>query len=304
MSIIALARLRAWQYPGPPTSGLNGTYAKEAEAGSYLWDTTNNAMFVNEGTLLSPYWTPIGYDQAPLFGAHSDWRDGVGVAVAGADADVIIAGSGVRVFGQGGAENDSGAVTQTATEGGKVMRLTTTDEDLHTICLGLEAGVMQPDQHKLLVIDVELTMVTDILNNSIFIGFLGTAADVLVVPATGATTVATLVQDDMAGLFMSTGFTDADAFYGVHNKSNAAATMPAGVLDPLTNLAAAGTFQRFRVEIAADGDMTCFIDKVEVYSEAIALDVDEECSPVMLLESNAMAIKTMDVKRIAMYAYR
>ena len=31
--------------------------------------------------------------------------------------------------------------------------------------------------------------------------------------------------------------------------------------------------------------MTAFIDKLEVFTQAIALDVDEECSPVVYLES-------------------
>ena len=50
--------------------------------------------------------------------------------------------------------------------------------------------------------------------------------------------------------------------------------------------------------------MLGFVDKVQVYSQAIALDIDEECSPVVYLESQATAIKTADVRRFAAWAYR
>jgi len=306
MPTITGSRFRAWQNAGPPTSGTSGTFAGDPDlVGAFLWDKTNGVMYVNEGTALSPYWTPSPYDQPQLFGVNTDWRDGVGVAVAGTAASVLVAGSGVRIFGQGAAENDSGAVAQTAGEGGTVMRLTTTNEDAHTIALGMAAGVMQPDTHKLLVVDVELTMVTAITARALFVGFLGTAADALDPAVTGATTVATLVQDDLAGLFMDAQFTDADRIYGVHNKSNAAATQDLTADgDTSTDLAAAATYQRFRVEIAADGDMTCFVDKAQVYTQAIALDIDEECAPVMYMEATAAAIKSMDVKRFAAWAYR
>ena len=80
--------------------------------------------------------------------------------------------------------------------------------------------------------------------------------------------------------------------------------MTAIVASPATALAAAGTYQRFRVEVAADGDMTCFVDKIQTHSVAIALDVDEECSPVCYLGAEAAAIKSADVRRFAAWAYR
>ena len=306
MGRIAQSRMRPWQNAGPPVSGTAGTYAGEGllEVGALLWDITNGVLYVNEGTVDSPYWTPVGLDQAPLFGVHTDFRDGVGVAITGTAMSVTLAGSGVRVFGDGHADTDSGLVPQTAGEGGIEARMTTTDEDLHMLALGMDAGVMQPDQHKQLVIDVELSMVTAITDRALFVGFLGMAADALVAAVTGATTIATLVQDDLAGLHMDSGYTDADGIHGVHNKSNAAATITAVVASPATALAAAGTYQRFRVEIAANGNALGFVDKVQMWSQAIALDVDEECTPVCYLEANAAAIKEADVRRFSAWAYR
>lgn len=299
------ARLRPWQNAGPPTSGTSGTLAGIVQPGAFLWDTTNGVVFVNEGTSLSPYWTPAGLDQAPLFGVHVDWRDGAAMAISDTSGGLKVPGSGVRIFGQGTAEVDSGAVVQTAGEGGIECRLTTTNEAAHLVALGMDAGMMQPDQHQLLVVDVELSNVSALTDRAMFCGFAGLAADALDPIVTGATTVATLVQDDLAGIWFDTGLTDIDRFYGVHNKSNANATQDLTVDgDTSVNIAAAGTYQRLRVEIAADGDMLAFVDKVQVYSQAIALDIDEECSPVFYLEANAAAVKSADVRRFAAWAYR
>ena len=302
---IAGTRLRPWQNAGAPTSGTGGTLAGIVQPGGFLWDTSNGVLFMNEGTSLSPYWTPVGYDQAPLFGVHTDWRDGVAMAVADSSGGLKVAGSGVRIFGQGVAENDSGAVVQTAGEGGIECRLTTTDEVAHVVAIGMDAEVMQPDQHQLMVIDVEFTNVSAITARAMFLGFIGLAVDALDPVVTGASNTATLVLDDLAGLYFDSGLTDADRLYGVHNKSDADASQDL-TADGNTsvNIAAAGTYQRLRVEIAADGDMLGFIDKLQVYSQAIALDVDEECSPVFYLEAQATSIKTANVKRFATWAYR
>ena len=300
------ARRRSWQVTGPPLSGTSGTLAGFATPGAMAWDITNAVLYANEGTTASPYWTPVGYDQAPLFGVHADFRDAVGVAISGTTMSVTLAGSGLRVFGDGHADTDSGLVVQTAGEGGIEARMTTTDETAHMLALGMDAGVMQPDQHGALVVDVEVSNVSAITLRSMFIGFIGTATAALVAAVTGATTTATLVQPDVAGMFFDTGLTDGDRFFGVHNKSGSGGETQDLTLDGDTsvNIAAAGTYQRLRVEIAADGDMVCFVDKAQVYTRAIALDIDEECSPVFYLESNAAAIKTADVRRFAAWASR
>ncbi len=304
-SRITGSRLRPWQYAGAPSSGTSGTLVNEAEAGAVLWDTTNAVQYVNEGSRTSPYWTPASFDQRPLWGIWTDFRDQVGIAVASTAVEAIVAGSGLRIFGDGIAETDSGLVVQTAGEGGANGRMTTSATSGKLLAIGTEAGVMQPDQHQLLVLDVELTHVSAITARSMFIGFLGTAADGLVAAVTGATVTATLVQDDLAGLIFDTGLTAAARLFGVHNKSDEAATQ---VLtsdgDTGVDVAAAGTFQRFRVEINAGGDMLAFVNKTQIYSKVDALDADEEVSPAVYIQSLASAVKSMDVKRFATWAYR
>ena len=262
-------------------------------------------LFVNENTGSVPYWTPIHIGTGPIWGVETDFRDGAGKAVANTDGTTTIPGSGLRVYGQGVVETDSGLVAQSAAEGGIVGRMTTTNEAAHLAAIGLDAGVMQPDQHRLLVVDAELTHVSAITNRAMFIGFLGTAADALDPAVTGSTTTATLVQDDLAGLWFDTGLTDGDRLWGVHNKSNAAATQDLTADgDTSTDIAAAGTYQRFRVEINSDGDMTCFVDKSVVYTQSAALDTDEEVTPVLYIESNTTSTASMDVRRFSAWALR
>ena len=310
-NILAGALKRPWNSAGPPSSGTAGTLFGQADPGDIVLDTTNGVAFVNEGTKASPYWTPVDLNAPQLFGVHTDFRDGVEKPIANTDAQAFLAGSGLRVFGQGMAETDSGLVVQAAGEGGQGLgRLITTNEVAHTIAIGMAAGVMQPDQHQLLVIEAILTHVSAITLRSMFVGFVGEAADAMNPVVTGATTTATFSAtgsegDDLAGVFFDVGLTDADRLYGVHNKSNAAANQDLTADgDTSTNIAAAATEQKFRVEIAANGNMTVFVDQVQVYSQAIALDVDEECSPVLYVESTSTATKSLDVRRFAAYAYR
>lgn len=300
---------------GPPQSGTSGTGAGHAVKGCLCVDGNNGVAFINEGTQVSPYWSPISYDSPGLFGINTDFRDRVGEPVANTDAEEILVGNGLRIFGQGLEQAaDSGVVVQAAGEGGSVGRISTTDEAAHVIALGMEAGTMQPDQHQLLVVEAEFSHVSAITDRATFIGFVGTAADALDPAVTGATTTATLVQNDLAGLFQDSGFTDADGLMAVSEKSNTAGTQTS--LSASATLAAAGTFQRMRVEVDADGTARAFVDKEQVATipgatganthsaTETALDADEEVSPVLYLESNAAAIKSMDVRRFATWAYR
>ena len=303
---IALSRARPWLNAGPPRSGTSaGTCAGAAKPGDLLLDSTNGVAYINEGSLASPYWTPAGYDQASLFGVHTDFRDTVGHAIALTTAGSIVPGSGLRIFGQGIEQTDSGLVVQTAGEGGAVGRMIATNQADHLIAIGMPDLVMQPDQHGQLVIDVELSNVSAFTLRSMFLGFLGGVVDALDPAATMAATVVTFVETDLAGLLFSADLTDVDRLWGIHDKAGAAATQDLTALgDTSVNIAAAGTFQRLRVEIFSDGDATMFVDKLEVYTRAVAVAVDQELSPCLYLESTSTATKSLDVRRVAMWANR
>ncbi|MGE0450847.1 MAG: hypothetical protein AB7Q29_14835 [Vicinamibacterales bacterium] len=292
-----------------PLSGTAGTGAGLwAAPGCLLRCTANGVLYLNEGTLASPYWTPVDFRAHGLIAYASDFRAGLGKALSDSnDAEVIADGTGLRVHGQGVAENDSG-LTVAFAEGGPVASLVTTDEAAHLAAIS-QPGTspqFQPDTHGPLVIDAEIAMSAAITLRSLFLGWLGTIADALDPAVTGSTVTATLVQDDLAGVVFDVGFTDADRLYAVHNKSDEAATqdVTAGGRDTGADFPAAGTYTRLRVEIARDGVMTVFKDKAQIAQISAALDVDEEVAPSLYVRSTSAAVKTMLVKRFAAWGSR
>jgi hypothetical protein len=295
-----------------PASGTSGTGAGDWAAPNCLVRGSGGAVFVNEGTLASPYWTPVSYTQRGLLSWFSDFRDGVGKALADTAATATLAGSGIRIHGQGIAETDSGVVV-TMSDQGAVATLTTTDEDAHTVVLSVGAGttpVFQPDQNGTCVVDAVVSQASALTLRSMFLGFCGSAADALDEVVTGATTTisfAATIGDDVAGLFFDTSLTDGDRYFAPHDAGNtnaSIATSATGV-DTGVDVAAAGTFQRLRVEVSSGGAVTMFIDKAQVTSFAAAtLDVNEEIHPVLILGSASAAVKSADVKQFGAWGAR
>src|SRR6185295_17822732 len=172
-----------------PVSGTAGTGLGVAGLGCIYLNTATGVSFVNEGSAASPYWTPVNYFDRNTLCWASDFRDGVGKALADTAALYTIPGSGVKVFGQGIAETDSGFVVAIA-EDGAIGSLTTTDEVAHLAALsvgGTTSVPYQPNSHGPLVVDALLAMSSAITLRSLFIGFIGTAADALDPPCTGST---------------------------------------------------------------------------------------------------------------------
>lgn len=288
---------------GPPTSGTTGDTAGYRQIVRKYQDQNTGAEWVNESSNpLSPYWTPVAITpQGAVWGVADDFRGEPGTAITDTGAENIYA-SGVRVFGQGIAETDSGAVSNTAGEGGVTLRMTTNAADAKTLAIGGEAGIMQPDQHKLLAVEAEITQVSALTLRAVGIGFVGAAADAFDPPMTFSGTTCTLVLDDLALMHFSVEYTDTDRWYVGHNKANAAASMTA--VDTSTDVSAVGTYQRLRVEVDVSGNLRCFINKAQVAYAAAALDVDEEVAPVLYIESTSAAVKIMDVRRYAHWAMR
>lgn len=291
-----------------PLSGTSGTGVNVCGPGSTYIDITRGVKYINEGSSASPYWTPINFQQAGLLSWFSDFRDGIGEVSSATNATATIPGSGIRVFGQGIAETDSGFPI-TIAEGGPVGALTTTDETAHLAALGVGITTsvpFQPDTHGPLVVDAEVAMSSAITARSLFLGFLGTLADALDPPVTATTITATLVQDDLAGVIYDSALTDADRLYAAHNKSNEAATqdVTTGGRDTGVDFPAADIYTRLRVQISLLGHMTLFKDKVQIGYIENALDVDEEVGPCLLVRATATAVKVMLVKRFAAWGNR
>lgn len=307
-TVIEGSRERTFRNDGPPLSGTTqGTLAGAAPPGALLRDVTNDVLYQNEGTLASPYWTPVNYDQRGLAGYYTDFRDGIGSPVADGNNTVLLA-SGVRIFGQGMEQSDSGVTVIPVTEVGPVATLLTTNDDDHTLALGIGTSVIpwQPDVHGPLVVDAEFSMVSALTLRALFLGFSGTLADTQQPMVAGATVTITNNEVDMAGLIMDAGLSDAAGLMATYNKGNDNATIPVSDpgVDTGTDMPAAGTYVRLRTEISAAGVMICFRDKVQIASVASALDADEEVSPVLQLINAEANIKQMTVKHFSAWATR
>lgn len=295
-----------------PKSGTSGDGAGTYAAPGTVVRGSSGVLFVNEGTLASPYWTPTTFDQRGLWGVYEDFRNGLGKADADTAATATLVRSGLRVHGQGIAETDSG-VTVTMSDQGAIANCHTTDEDEHTIVLSVGTGttpVFQPDQNGTCAIDVILTNNSAITARGLFVGFCGSAADALdPVVTCSATTIsfAATIGDDLAGLLFHTDLTDGDRLFAPHDKGNtnaSIATSATGV-DTGVDIAAAGTYQRLRVECDADGALRMFVDKAQVTSFAAgALDADEEIQPIVQLISEGTSVIGILVKQFAAWGAR
>jgi hypothetical protein len=302
---------RTHQGSGAPRSGTatDATLVGRANPGDLYTDVSNYVTYVNEGTKASPYWTPVSYTQPGIRAVFTDFRDTSDVIAVGGSTMSTELNSGIRVFGDGAADTDSGLTVANVAEIGNVGSILTTNETAHLLALGFnehEVANVQPDTNGPCVIDVIFEHESAITARATAIGFIGTLADALVEPVTGASTTLTLVQDDVCVMLQDSGLTDADGLFLAYNKSNAAATIATSDtgVDLSTTIAAGGTYQRWRAELATDGDVTVFVNKLQVGTRAIALDVDEECTPVFYVATNANAIKQVNLKQVAMWFQR
>lgn len=309
--------VRYFDGSGFPKSGTSGTgmntrTGQGAPAGSIYTDTVTGVQFVNEGSKTSPYWTPVNFTQRGLYGWFTDFRDAVGKAVSDTAATATVGGSGLRVHGQGIAETDSG-LTVAISDQGAVGSLVTTDEVAHTAVLSFGNGTVplfQPDQNGTIAMDAVIAQSSAITLRATVFGFCGSAADALdpVLTYSGTTiSFAATIGDDFAGLARSVDLTSTDRWFAPHDKGNAnasIATTATGV-DTGVDQAAAGTYQRLRVECDADGAVRVFIDKALVSSfDAGCLDTDEEIHPILYVESTSTATKTMLVKSYGAWGKR
>lgn len=274
--------------------------------GSVYTDIASGVRYVNEGTKSALYWTPVSFSQQGLLGVFTDWRNGVGHAHASTVASVITP-EGVRIFGAGADETDAGVVV-TQGANGAVARVTSSATTNLPVALSMGGStvIFDPATNGPLVVDAIFTIITDLLTKRVFIGFIGTAADALVSPATGSTVTITLVQDNLSGMMFDAALTAATRWFAAHNKADEAAShlVSATGVDTGVNVAAVTVYQRLRVEISATGVMTCFINKAQVTQIAASASPTVDLAPVLLISGSSSAIDVMDVKQFAAWGNR
>jgi len=304
---------------GAPLSGVfgSGSHAGIAAPGAICLDKLNNVLYRNEGTKASPYWSPehlrtsIGLRgvAAQLNGGEGGGTTERGIGVTTAST---IVGHHVRVYGEGIAETDSG-IASAGASGASTSNLTTTNEDVHTIALSMgESGhTLTPATHGPIVIDIDYTN-NALDNRSIFLGFQDLSIDALIEPCIGATATITFNNvsstcDNIAGMFLDTALTRTTNYFLVHTKADAAATFATsasfgGATNGVGVVADAATFQRLRMQVSAAGNITAFINKVEVGTVVGAMKVDEPIVPLFCLGAGDANVAQANVKHFEIFA--
>jgi len=197
-------------------------------------------------------------------------------------------------------------------EGGKApIRLKAFDGangDLAALAVSVVAGagVYQPDTNGRAIFDCTVRHLSAITARRFGFGFMGLVPVGVTDFATIATTTATLNDDDGAMVVMDSAAGDADRLYVLNVKGNAADSIAnleaANIARSVANMAAAGTPQRFRMEVDADGAFRVFINKALVYTGATgALDVDEELNPIVYVSPTTTTHAEMDVLDFQFY---
>lgn len=213
---------------------------------------------------------------------------------------------GVTVLGQGLAETDAGVAVAYGV-GGPVATITTTDEAEHLTGFGMGGATTteswDPATYGPMVVEATVAMSAALTDRAFFIGFIGAQTAALDPVATGSTTTITLVQDDVHGILMDSGLTDAAGLMMIYNKADAAASIAttATGVDTGYDFPTAGTYATFKVQIDADGKMTCYKDGVVIGQRAASASTSVKLNPVCYVESNTTAVATMLCKSFAAY---
>lgn len=305
---------RIFDGTGFPQSGAGGTGLRDeqgAPKGSFYVDAATGTVFQNEGTKFVPYWTPVSFDQRGLFGAYEDFRGGVQLAGVSATTATVTLASGLRVHGEGIAEVDSGLAVAT-TDQGHVGTFSTTDEALHTIQVGFGSGTvstMKPNVNGTMVIDAFISQSSANTERHFFFGFSTAPADnnaPILVGGTTTITIGNTIGDDFAGLYFSSALTASGTWHAPYDKANTNATLTSTsfLTTGSVAVAAAGTYQRLRVEVDTDGAFRMFINKAEVATGAAgSLTAGTAITPTIQLgvPTAITAVKSFLAKQIAIW---
>lgn len=221
-------------------------------------------------------------------------------ALADTDAALIRTVDGLRIHGQGLAETDSGAVWSRGL-GGVIATLTTTDEIDHLVALsfGTDTESYTAAAFGPMHVEAVVTQSSAITARGMYLGFSGAMADAKDPVVSGSATTISLTDDDSVGLYFDTDLTDGDRYFLPYNNANGAAsieTTAAGV-DTGVDVAAAGTYQRLRVTVNADGSVEAYINGALVSRlPAASVATSVAMNPILYIQASAAAVKAMLVK--------
>ena len=212
--------------------------------------------------------------------------------------------SGLRVIGQGIAENDSGIVVLESDGLNGVGRLTTTNEDAHSC--GLTTAKMF-DVAKMGTIVLEARVQFENLDTKEFyFGLTDVNDDTTIIEGgtmVGNGTTMTLTASDLCGFYLSAELTDDEDWHAVFNGGTTTGETDSTELD-LDDDAVAGEFDVLRLEVGNNGTARWFVNGVLKKTQAGAVSTSTDLAVLLMVATYGAAIETVDVDYISITANR
>ena len=212
--------------------------------------------------------------------------------------------SGLRVIGQGIAENDSGIVVLESDGLNGVGRLTTTNEDAHSC--GLTTAKMF-DVAKMGTIVLEARVQFENLDTKEFyFGLTDVNDDTTIIEGgtmVGNGTTMTLTASDLCGFYLSAELTDDEDWHAVFNGGTTTGETDSTELD-LDDDAVAGEFDVLRLEVGNNGTARWFVNGVLKKTQAGAVSTTTDLAVLLMVATYGAAIETVDVDYISITANR
>ena len=224
--------------------------------------------------------------------------------VANTAASRTFGTAGLRVIGQGIAENDSGIVVLESDGLNGVGRLTTTNEDAHSI--GLTTATMF-DVAKMGTIVLEARVQFENLDTKEFyFGLTDVNDDTTIIEGgtmVGNGTTMTLTASDLCGFYLSAELTDDEDWHAVFNGGTTTGETDSTELD-LDDDAVAGEFDVLRIEVGNNGTARWFVNGVLKKTQAGAVSTSTDLAVLLMVATYGAAIETVDVDYISITANR
>ena len=203
---------------------------------------------------------------------------------------------GLRVVGQGLAENDSGVVGLDSDALNGVVQLTSTDEAEHSAgfttntCfdMTLNGGISIETRVRFADFATKEAYfgLTDVVTNGV--GILEGEQ------LTGASTTLTLTASDLCGFYLSSDLSDQD-WHGVYNGGTTTGATTSTDVE-LDDDAVAGDFQVLRLEVDNNGTARWYIDGDLKQTVTGAVSTSTDLAVLLMVETKGTArVETMDV---------
>ena len=241
-----------------------------------------------------------GYGKISIF---EDFLAGEDIVAATA-ASRSFGGSGLRVIGQGIAENDSGITVGESDGLNDVGILTTTNEDAHSC--GLTTGKVF-DVGKMAPINIECRVqFPDLDTKAFYFGLTDVNDDTTILEgnnlvASGASL--TLSASDLCGFLIDAEATDDEDWIMVYNGGTTSGETTIANIDA-DNDAVAGEWDVLRLEVSINGTARWYVNGVLKQTVEGAVSTSTDLAVLAMIEARSAAIEYAWIDYIAIEANR